>query len=322
VKGDPEQRPANRPAPVGTVDAPVDCIGCGYQLRGLPAEGACPECATAIWRSVRGDLLRDADPDWLARVRRGVSLIARATTFFLLLYLVLFATIFVSAFAPGLSHAMTFVVTIGVVLQILLLLAWIAGVRILTTREPNREDGIDPIDRRAARIAAMCVIGMAALVLVTTLTAPLIPPASVAPVILTTIEVVAVWALGFAVASLMYFSLGVTLHLADRLPNRKLFRRARSVRRLIVGIGIAAPTFAFTTYLLGAGAVPGGASVIIGGMLGLLGLFAVIGSIGAALEYAAVFGRLRRELRRLRSEQGPDRAPPPTAPATAPRPDR
>ena len=34
-------------------DAPHPCPGCGYDLRGLPAGGRCPECATKIPRRVR-----------------------------------------------------------------------------------------------------------------------------------------------------------------------------------------------------------------------------------------------------------------------------
>lgn len=38
------------------------CIGCGYDLRSLPVEGACSECGVAITRSLHGDRLAAADP--------------------------------------------------------------------------------------------------------------------------------------------------------------------------------------------------------------------------------------------------------------------
>jgi len=52
----------------------VACTRCGYNLRGLTREGLCPECGTPILQSVRGDLLKFADPAWLDRLRFGTSL--------------------------------------------------------------------------------------------------------------------------------------------------------------------------------------------------------------------------------------------------------
>ena len=37
-------------------------------------DGKCPECGEAVQRSMRGDLLKHADPDWLERLRFGAAL--------------------------------------------------------------------------------------------------------------------------------------------------------------------------------------------------------------------------------------------------------
>lgn len=50
------------------------CRRCGYNLRGLTATGLCPECGTPIALSLVGNLLRQADPEWLERLRLGASL--------------------------------------------------------------------------------------------------------------------------------------------------------------------------------------------------------------------------------------------------------
>ncbi|UCG15199.1 MAG: hypothetical protein JSV19_07865 [Phycisphaerales bacterium] len=50
------------------------CVQCGYNLRGLTQDKSCPECGTPIARSVLGDQLRYADPQWLERLRFGTSL--------------------------------------------------------------------------------------------------------------------------------------------------------------------------------------------------------------------------------------------------------
>ncbi|MCP4247216.1 MAG: hypothetical protein GY778_09225 [bacterium] len=56
----------------GTIGQDVSCAHCGYNLRGLTADGRCPECNTPIGRSIHGNLLAFADPTWLTTLRRGV----------------------------------------------------------------------------------------------------------------------------------------------------------------------------------------------------------------------------------------------------------
>ncbi len=58
--------------PRSTIDAP--CVHCGYDLRGLPANGRCPECGTAIARSIRGDLLSSRVGQVVVPTRRHVHL--------------------------------------------------------------------------------------------------------------------------------------------------------------------------------------------------------------------------------------------------------
>lgn len=57
------------------VSTGVPCASCGYNLRGLTARHACPECGTPASRSLQGDLLRRSDPSWLGKIRLGVVLI-------------------------------------------------------------------------------------------------------------------------------------------------------------------------------------------------------------------------------------------------------
>src|SRR5687767_5429673 len=52
----------------------IPCRRCGYNLRGLSEAGLCPECGTAVGLSIKGDLLRYADPQWLRRVQVGLWL--------------------------------------------------------------------------------------------------------------------------------------------------------------------------------------------------------------------------------------------------------
>ncbi|MFG0330983.1 MAG: hypothetical protein ACF8PN_13925 [Phycisphaerales bacterium] len=68
---------------IGSDEIPVDedgrlagdfgCHRCGYNLRGLAPDGVCPECRTPAGRSLRGDLLRFADPRWVERLAKGTN---------------------------------------------------------------------------------------------------------------------------------------------------------------------------------------------------------------------------------------------------------
>ncbi len=50
----------------------LGCVGCGYDLRGLELDGACPECATPVAESTNPERLVFADRTWLRIVNAGV----------------------------------------------------------------------------------------------------------------------------------------------------------------------------------------------------------------------------------------------------------
>jgi hypothetical protein len=52
----------------------LPCVRCGYQLRGLPVEGKCPECGGEVRRSLMGDLLMFADAGYVRVLRIGAML--------------------------------------------------------------------------------------------------------------------------------------------------------------------------------------------------------------------------------------------------------
>jgi hypothetical protein len=73
------------PQPLG-VDTP--CRLCGYNLRGLPSDGRCPECGAMVSASLGQYSLAFADPKWVTALLRGVRI-----------YLVSFVLLFVSFLA-------------------------------------------------------------------------------------------------------------------------------------------------------------------------------------------------------------------------------
>ncbi|HTW95876.1 MAG TPA: hypothetical protein VMD30_13820 [Tepidisphaeraceae bacterium] len=56
-----------------TVTSDTPCRKCQYNLRSLSTDSRCPECGTPVGFSVRGDLIRYSDPDWVDRIRLGLQ---------------------------------------------------------------------------------------------------------------------------------------------------------------------------------------------------------------------------------------------------------
>ncbi|MCP4593203.1 MAG: hypothetical protein GY842_20900 [bacterium] len=73
--------------PTQPLDRNVSCHSCGYNLRGLTLEKLCPECGSAISRSVLGDQLCYSDPDWIDKLRRGAVLLRWSIVIRLLLWI-------------------------------------------------------------------------------------------------------------------------------------------------------------------------------------------------------------------------------------------
>ncbi|MEM1165261.1 MAG: hypothetical protein AAGI30_03125 [Planctomycetota bacterium] len=46
-------------------EAPIPCLRCGYDLRGLDVRGRCPECGAGVEGSLTGDALAATDTEWL-----------------------------------------------------------------------------------------------------------------------------------------------------------------------------------------------------------------------------------------------------------------
>lgn len=58
----------------GIVGIDTPCRLCQYNLKSLRLDARCPECGTAVALSVRGDLLSQSNPRWVATLRTGVWL--------------------------------------------------------------------------------------------------------------------------------------------------------------------------------------------------------------------------------------------------------
>ncbi len=83
------------------VEDPQPCMACGYNLRGLPIAGTCPECAQPIRRSVPERRLRDASPRQLVTLSTGLSLIVNTLFASLVLFVLRFVYAVMVEYPPN-----------------------------------------------------------------------------------------------------------------------------------------------------------------------------------------------------------------------------
>jgi len=115
----------------GPITEDILCRHCGYNLRGLSEMGACPECGTAVGRSLLGDQLRFSDPVWVRKLAKGMTWIMWG---FILSFL-LMALVMVFAFAaPNLD------IPVMSVLGLVPSLVMLVGYWMVTTPEPGVMD--------------------------------------------------------------------------------------------------------------------------------------------------------------------------------------
>ncbi|MCH8151245.1 MAG: hypothetical protein IH830_02600 [Planctomycetes bacterium] len=140
----------------GGATADLHCVRCGYHLRGLAEDGTCPECGTAVARSMRGDLLSAADPAWLRRIYRGHLYIVIGCAVFLLnipLY-----------WMSGTLMPTYFFKVSEVVVPLLFLGIVLVGVILVTTLDPRLSLTEQPVGlRRITRGAAIGALGVQSL---------------------------------------------------------------------------------------------------------------------------------------------------------------
>lgn len=195
------------------------CVGCGYELAGLPEDGVCPECGIEVERSLKGELMLKASPGYLAMLHRG-SVVALAAL--LLQVLNLFASVFF-----GMAFSM---MGYGPVVSLLLVFAFVQfglgglfllGWWMLSTPLPSLKDA--PQANRARvwvrwlLVASAVLLGVrAGLMLVLSMGGVWPDPISMAMLVL----VLVAWLAGY-VSQMLYLA-----WLAGRIPDTSMRNRA------------------------------------------------------------------------------------------------
>lgn len=146
----------------GRIAIDAHCINCGYNLRTLGATAVCPECAHPVTLSIRGDFLCFAPSDWVRRLARGclLILVALGVGAIGLVAWTAASTYLAITLGPSatLPNDFALLLTGGLIWSLATAGLAIAGLLLLTTREPGavgRAQGASA--RRLIRIG-LCVL--------------------------------------------------------------------------------------------------------------------------------------------------------------------
>lgn len=220
----------------GVVVADTICRKCGYNLRGLQRDSRCPECASPIAVSLRGDLLCFSEPGYVRRLARGNLWILRGLTLAVLCWLLLIVGVLVislsgSGWLPPSVPGMA-VFGLGTLGGLAGALVFLWGVWCLTVAEPGVYDtSRRDTARRLVRVYMLVTILGLALSFVLD---EIVPPMRV-------MAAFEIFSLSFSVlgvvATAAYFL--YVRGVAQRIPQERLGRRAGSLAKsLAVVLGV------------------------------------------------------------------------------------
>ena len=271
----------------GGVARSTPCRKCGYDLRGLSAGGNCPECGTPVAFSLQGDLLGNAEPDWLHTLRRGVNCILGGV-------LAAIAAGILNAIANSSQQPLT--AGLGQAVSLLSTALFLIGSWLLTTPDPSGlGDDRYGTSRKLIRIGVIC--SAAGTLLEFPQAFVNYPPAVATPLALVQLPL-GVMAVVAVFATLSYLS-----KLAQRIPDAALSRRARflfwalgiSYAIVILGAIAVALVVSLST---GSGRPPAG----VGAAAGVLGCVVILAVVVFGIMYLLMlerFGKAFKELERV-----------------------
>jgi len=121
------------------VERELACVVCGYSLRGLESTGVCPECGASISRTLRGDMLRNANRAYLRRLLLGTRLVTLPFAAVLFGMILAMASVILLSFLPSAEPvvmAIWWIVASGIVVGAI---AWPVGWFLVTSHEPGVE---------------------------------------------------------------------------------------------------------------------------------------------------------------------------------------
>lgn len=141
----------------GRLDEDVACRKCDYNLRGITPDSCCPECETAIERTLHPALLRFSNLAWLSRVRSGLSLMLLFILVAILFNIswMIATFVFDIGFSEESPELEVFIASSAVILMIMQAVAFL---RITTFEESMQPASTTITSRNLARFALVASI--------------------------------------------------------------------------------------------------------------------------------------------------------------------
>ncbi|HPF41142.1 MAG TPA: hypothetical protein P5081_15625 [Phycisphaerae bacterium] len=249
----PEQRlPGVVDPGSGLVVIDLPCRRCGYNLRTLAEAGRCPECGSPVGLSTRGNFLQFADPDWVARVARGLRIV----------YVMIIIGV-VTGLAVGCLSAVTPVLPVLVSLG--LVIGEVYGVWLMTAPDPSgigEEKNVSA--RKVVRVSTLVEVGASAIQTAVSALAlgfggNLVLVVQSFRIISRIAQIVAMF------ARFSYFAI-----IAERIPDPHLVNRAFMLRKgILFSFLIGLVGFVFAVSAPGISSVNRGPFVLIAAIIGL-----------------------------------------------------
>lgn len=211
------------PAPPAgrTLSEDTLCRRCGYNLRTLLESGNCPECATPVALSLRGDLLKFADPAWVRVLALGASLVTYAIGAMLIAFIVTMISIMA-------GFPMDFLLTIVAPAAGIAILV---GQWLLTKPDPTADARQD---RTTASVFVRWLLLAALVIAGIKQSAPLLGPVMSHPGVIFVMSVV-------VEAMMACWVIAYSRHLAwlyDRIPDVKRAKTCRQIGPILAVLGI------------------------------------------------------------------------------------
>ncbi len=105
-------QPGGAVAPEAIAAATTDgrfCVGCAYQLDGLPVDGTCPECGTPIELSLREPTLANTSQEYLRTIKSGLSFVLNGILLMIMVQVLTIVATFAAMAAPGSIGSVTLI---------------------------------------------------------------------------------------------------------------------------------------------------------------------------------------------------------------------